>query len=790
MIKIRTSKDQVETKDQVEPKTEAPKETLSQKLERIKKEREEKSKEKVHGPDPKSQNKLSPFKKSPEKSSSIESPKKEEEKEKEKPSFLKKKTAKESTSKKSSALQEKLERIKREREEKKRLEEEKKIEGEKKEKSSILSAISKSKKEVEGINEISTQVRKVDEKLEKLNLEKLNLETGVKLSGKISTPEDAINALKALEEKNSYNKTKGEITYEDLNEDQKLAVDLGTAGKSFVIEGPAGSGKTATQRILLQTLLASGKVKDLTSSSKWLKAGNPAVLITAFTRVATSNIREAAPEKFKNNCINIHKAIEFAPTREIQDVWNEDFGDYIEQEVMRFRPQRNELYKLPDIQVCIIEESGTLDTRLFLELVAALPSDCIYIFLGDLNQVPPVHGAAILGFAACELPIVSLTKVYRTGAGPIKNLAFEILDGKPIHNDRLLELQDSSTPDSSLELVPMTKPHDGKKLNMAIGDYMKKEVLAGRYKVGKSIFLSHLRTPNENKLNIAEINKHIAQAVQSMSKQTVYNLRAKGVGGGSYFFAKGDVVFYEKQYYMVADIVENQSYIGMYGYDFLPPSVTLTRWGYDPNVPKHDLSLDDEISDEEFLEQEVGEENKNFLSHSLTLVPFEEEVYNKFISGEVTELVDLDDLLMESLGTIASIKITSPGDIAKVDFAYAQTIYAAQGSEWEDVYLAAPQQIMRYLNRELLYTAVTRARKRLVCFYENGREGYNIRKGTFQTCIIRQAIPGNDLAAKQKYFRNTVYKKAQYKPIVALLDELRTDGTITIERYKESEDSI
>ncbi len=50
------------------------------------------------------------------------------------------------------------------------------------------------------------------------------------------------------------------------------------------------------------------------------------------------------------------------------------------------------------------------------------------------------------------------------------------------------------------------------------------------------------------------------------------------------------------------------------------------------------------------------------------------------------------------------------------DTVYAMTIHKSQGSEFEAVYLLLPQGQSRVLTRELLYTAVTRARRVLEAY--------------------------------------------------------------------------
>jgi exodeoxyribonuclease V alpha subunit len=65
----------------------------------------------------------------------------------------------------------------------------------------------------------------------------------------------------------------------------------------------------------------------------------------------------------------------------------------------------------------------------------------------------------------------------------------------------------------------------------------------------------------------------------------------------------------------------------------------------------------------------------------------------------------------ERQGAIAEV---SPTRLAAVDSVYAMTVHKSQGSQYEAVAFLLPGPDSRILTRELLYTAVTRARERLI----------------------------------------------------------------------------
>jgi exodeoxyribonuclease V alpha subunit len=56
---------------------------------------------------------------------------------------------------------------------------------------------------------------------------------------------------------------------------------------------------------------------------------------------------------------------------------------------------------------------------------------------------------------------------------------------------------------------------------------------------------------------------------------------------------------------------------------------------------------------------------------------------------------------------------TSPARLRAIDTVYAMTVHKSQGSQFDEVVVVLPEPASPILTRQLLYTAVTRARKRV-----------------------------------------------------------------------------
>ncbi len=73
-----------------------------------------------------------------------------------------------------------------------------------------------------------------------------------------------------------------------------------------------------------------------------------------------------------------------------------------------------------------------------------------------------------------------------------------------------------------------------------------------------------------------------------------------------------------------------------------------------------------------------------------------------------------DGRLVASFAWGDAIAEVSPARLAAVDSVYAMTVHKSQGSQFDVVAFMLPSADSRVLTRELLYTAVTRARERLI----------------------------------------------------------------------------
>ena len=501
-----------------------------------------------------------------------------------------------------------------------------------------------------------------------------------------------------------------------LNEKQLVAKDFAYQGKSFCYIGPAGTGKTTGQRAVAKALLEDGKLSS--TDFKLVGASRvtaPSIAFCAYTRRAASNLRKAIHKDpslesaLRNNIMTIHGLLEFQPVT---------FFDPIDQkDKFRFLPQKTADNPLT-ITHLIIEEASMLGLDLWENLYDALPPGVQIIFIGDINQLPPVFGPSILNYALIQLPIVELTEVYRNQGIVLEN-AHNILAGRNIVETENFEIiRGKSDTQVGQERMAQSLYRVFESMSNTIGD----DGLP-LYDVENDIILSPF---NKQALGTDNMNRWIAQFVGDKRGAIVHEVIA---GFNKLYLAVGDKVMVNKRDGVIIDLYKNPSY---YGKEPQLAGADLSRFGDRIAGRGASLDLDEMASD---LEGALNYEN-------FSLEKLEDE--------QAERKQQASHVIKVSYGEgMAEEEITAVGDLSPQVFSlgYCLTIHKAQGSEWRKVFIIFHKDHSIMLFRELFYTAVTRARTK-VCIIA---KDFLIKKA-----IETQRIKGNTLADKLAFFNSGV----------------------------------
>lgn len=493
-----------------------------------------------------------------------------------------------------------------------------------------------------------------------------------------------------------------------LNEHQQLAADYAEVGKSFVLTGAAGTGKTTALREIARKLLHSEKF----GTHDFKSGPGPSIAFCAFTHVATGNIRKAIlkdPElkdKFSNNILTIHKLLEFEP----------EFYETVDEEgnprtSMRFVPRRNRLNPLR-LTHLIIEEASMVDANnLWMKLFEALLPGCQIIFVGDINQLQPIFGPSVLNYALINLPVVELTEVYRQALdSKIIYNAHRVLKGQSLESDGKDFIWEQTQPGGKLPSENL--------LALGLRIFLKKEYEKGLYDPNLDIILSPY---NKNDLGTININKHMAQYFGDLRNAEVQEIFA---GMNRLYLAVGDKVLVNKMDGVVVKIHHNAKYFGKTP---RPASICMTRHGQ--FIPRNGEDKEHGEADEDF---ELDYSNVNV-----------EDISDKEKKNEASHIVEVE---LEDGETVV---LSNVGEFHPQVFSlgYALTVHKAQGREWRRVFIMIHKNQATLLHRELLYTAITRASQQVILF---DRTNYADK------AIKAQRVKGNSIEEKIEWFNSKI----------------------------------
>lgn len=518
-----------------------------------------------------------------------------------------------------------------------------------------------------------------------------------------------------------------------LNNNQLIAKEKAFNGESFCLIGAAGTGKTTAQRavaesLLLDNRLSTSRFKTYDATGARVYNSAPSIAFCAFTRRAAANLQKAVhkspvlAEKLQNNIMTIHSLLEFEP--ETYEDYNEE-GKLVTK--FRFQPKRTASNPL-DITHLIIEEASMLDAyTLWKQLYDALPSGVQIIFIGDINQLPPVFGPSILNYALLQLPIVELTEVYRNQGIVLEN-AHNILAGKTLIEDQnfVIVRGKSQVQLGQNRLATMYGNLFNKWLDLTGSDGLPE------YDPDDCIILSPF---GKQELGTTNLNAWIAQHLGSRRNAIVHEIIA---GFQKVYLAAGDRVMVNKMDGVITDIYRNPDYHGR------EPQIAgsdLTRFGIRVLGKQGQDSLDDVVVDYSNFSLEALEDQK----------------------GERRQQASHEVVVMLDNGKEEHLKST--GDFGEQAFSlgYALTVHKAQGSEWRKVFLIIHKDHATMLYRELFYTAVTRARTKVTIISKDN---------TINKAIQNQRIKGNTIEDKLEFFNAGILNNNGREPVYATKEQL------------------
>lgn len=534
-------------------------------------------------------------------------------------------------------------------------------------------------------------------------------------------------------------------TTSDLISDpyQNEAVRLAISGKSFVLTGPAGSGKSTTLRRIVAAIRTSNKLDIFNNPGhKHLRHGSPAFVITSFTNRAVENDKNILGLEYRYNCLTIHKLLEYEP------VWESNPNSLDGKKTMTFQPMRHVGNKLPkECRLVIMEESTLTNVPLWNNLFAALQNHTQVILVGDIQQLPPVFGKSIFIHAMqTGLPIVELKNVYRQALeSPILALAHRVLSGKTIPAPQLPEWNRySESTNSRVQIRTWPKPISELQAIVLMQSWIAKQIDAEKYDPYNDVIL--LPFGKAGKFGAEEINKIVAWHLAKKTNSQVWEIYT---GINKKYFRIGDQVMCNKQKATIVDIKINPAY---YGNPPRKPSRFIDYSG----VAVKGYAAEQARESDDFLDKlngsGTGSGNDDHTDLDYDSMETLDKMFTSLsdhtkgaesISRAASHIVEVQFDPVDEDSAPTKQYLSAAGEVADLSLGYAMTVHKAQGSEWTRVILMFHNSHAVATYRELLYTAITRARSELVIICE---------PNTFVKGIVSQRLPGGTIKDKLASF--------------------------------------
>lgn len=522
-----------------------------------------------------------------------------------------------------------------------------------------------------------------------------------------------------------------------FDESQLHAIEVLASNSHVCMTGAAGTGKTTTTKAVVDRIVdelpsvdmegyfkkgydSEGDVDDDYEAPETLI---PAVACVAFTGRASQQIKKNFPRDWHGNIMTIHRLLAFYP--EYYDEFDTDKGELTKK--VRFVPAYGLHNKLP-WKVILIDEAGMLGLELWHQLLDACTADTRIIMIGDINQLPPTHGKSVFGFAMAKWPTVELTHIHRQKGvnNSIVDNAWRVIQGQYPKSD------DAKSND--WKFVMMEIDSDSNKASRQLRKWLG-TIRGNLYDPIRDSVITPINAFDETSgfaLGQDPLNRELA--IQFNSNQGRHIIDA---GRERKYFAVGDKVMATKNDHeagitngmtgIITDLQLNPAYTknpGRYG---LIEEVNQWLAGHAAEVEEDfEMSLDDlnELISAEPKKQEK-EGGRGPSSHIVTV---------KFGDGD-----NAFEMAFGSLSEVCSLQV-----------AYVVTCHKMQGGEAPFIVIICHHTHKRMLNREWLYTAITRASGRCVILYT---------KMGMSAAINKQTIKGKNLKEKVESFNRMMDPK-------------------------------
>lgn len=491
-----------------------------------------------------------------------------------------------------------------------------------------------------------------------------------------------------------------------FDESQLIAIDGVAHATHACITGAAGTGKTTCLKAIMDRILPNVGAVDIANyfggedqHSKMI----PSIAMVSFTGRACQMIKRNFPESWHANIMTIHRMLHYVP--ETYSEFDDETNTLVNK--MRFVPTYTADFPMPWDYI-IIDEAGMLGLDLWYKIQEAAKKGCRIIMVGDINQLPPVHGSSVFGYAMIEWPSYELTHIHRQKGtnNLIVDNAWRILQGElPQTGERFNMLRVSDIPQVA-----------SKQLRGAMLQLTKADVYDP---IRDTAIVATNGNPGSKAQCLGQGPLNESMAIQFNPNADRFLIDAGMERRG---FAIGDKVMVTKNDHkrfltngmtgVIKSIEPNNLYLGdmeTVGHvDDLQAKLREDKTRFDVDA------MLSGIAGKKALEEKESKFNRGSASHHVTV---------EFEHGECT--------------------FSTFSEVCSLQLAYFITCHKSQGGEYPVVIIMCHGANKSMMYREWLYTAVTRASEKVLLLYNDQALAGALRK---------QKIKGSTLQEKARKF--------------------------------------
>jgi len=493
-----------------------------------------------------------------------------------------------------------------------------------------------------------------------------------------------------------------------LNREQKIAIILSFLNNFIVISGGPGTGKTTIIAFLLKILFIVDN--NLESND---------IALIAPTGSAAERMKSsinATINKFAIDNNSVYNNFSEEKRKKIEDITPSTIHKLL-------KPKKNNFYynnenKL-NKKVIIVDEVSMIDLSLMNALLSAIYEETKIIFLGDKNQLPSINiGTIFFNLVGNDVPKYS-KKVFNI----LKNEFSIDLSGIKLENnfspivDKRINLVKNNRSEGSIDKIASLIVNNSEAENNF------DKIISLFVKLDNYLFLDFkpfLRKQDSNKnsffIDLKDNNLNFKSMIEKILDCYFISI-----------FSSSD-----SNYFKIVEELKNIDLIDFDSINFNGENKSIIDRLFDfisdyriLSTMKKGFAGTNFIN--EYLIKEFKKKSKNIGLLCYPIVITQNDYYNNLFNGDLGLVLESKTRKIVIFKKDGNYKLFYKNSLVLYEESFATTVHKSQGNEYNNILIFIPNN-KDLLSKEILYTAITRARSKLFIVGDINSIKYGLEK--------------------------------------------------------------